>query len=274
MSEQFLTLATLGALSQQVRAQSWLWFLDIDGTLLDIAPSPSAVEVPDDLSVSLDRLADNPCHHVALISGRSLADISRLFPSPLLSKSGNHGAEYFWNQKSWLHSSSQRFLAIRPQLLEAVAPLTQQFPGLFIEDKRYSISVHYRHVSPSLHPTLGNRINTLLSSLNDVVIYPAKLCWEIRPNPGPTKGDAVRTLYAKISPQLLSPIFPIIIGDDRTDEDAFGAISPALTIHVGDGTTQARYRLSSPRHVRELVAAVSRDPHLAGNADHAHGDTV
>ncbi len=260
MSEHYFTLARLYSLSRQFHARSWVWFLDIDGTLLDIAPSPLAVTVPDDLIVSLNRLAESPRHRIALISGRSLADIDQFFPNPLFSKSGNHGAEYYCNNKTWLHYSSRRFLAVRPRVLDTLASLPEQFPGLFIEDKQYSLSVHYRHVNSSQHALLSTILRTRLSSVESITIHPAKLCWEIRPDPGPTKADAVQRLYNQISPQLPKPTLPVIMGDDRTDEDAFGAVNPAVTIHVGNHNrpTQALYRINSPQQVRDLITDVSR----------------
>ncbi len=270
MSEPYLSLATLTGLMKTNHAQSLAWFLDIDGTLLDLAASPQAVKIPEELVVSLDRLARSPYHHVALISGRSLSDIDHLFPNPLLSKSGNHGAEYYCNHELWLHRWSRRFLTVRSQVLEGISALPEQFPGLLVEDKQYSMSIHYRHVDAPQHAALANTLKTCLSSMEGIVIHPAKLCWEIRPQPGPTKGDAVKDLSNKVFPLLPSPVLPVIIGDDRTDEDAFKAISPAITIHVGNNPTQALYRLNSPHQVRELLASVSRDPHFF---THAHSSS-
>ncbi len=268
MSRRLLTATALSQISKQRRVQSWIWFLDIDGTLLDMAPTPSAVRVPINLSASLLRLIQNPRHHVALISGRSLDDIRGLFPNLQLSISGNHGAEYCWAENLWVHNSSQRFLATRPQVLDALSSFERCFPGILIEDKQYSLSVHYRRVDSALHPHLQDVLKECLASIPGITILPAKRCWEIRPNPGSSKEDAVKTLYEKISCTLPHPILPIIMGDDRTDEDAFHALRDSLTIHVGEGLSEAAFWLPSPRHVRDLLSEISRRPHLLLAGDH------
>ncbi|PSR29854.1 trehalose 6-phosphate phosphatase [Sulfobacillus thermosulfidooxidans DSM 9293] len=273
MCKSLLTVPILANISQQYHSQSWIWFLDIDGTLLDIAPSPQSVHVPRILVQALTRLTQNPRHRVALVSGRSLQDIDQLFPINGLSKSGNHGAEYQWANESWLHDSSQRFLAVRPQILQRLLPLSSLFPGLYIEDKQYSISVHYRHVDHSQHPQLAEQLQQRLAFSRDLVIYPAKLCWEVRPQPGPTKKDAVTMLYRILSAGLPEPILPIIMGDDRTDEDAFGALEHGITVHIGQGTSRARFSLPSPQHVRELLAEISAHPELLLATDPGDGGT-
>ncbi|WP_081700383.1 trehalose-phosphatase [Sulfobacillus thermosulfidooxidans] len=273
MCKSLLTVPILANISQQYHSQSWIWFLDIDGTLLDIAPSPQSVHVPRILVQALTRLTQNPRHRVALVSGRSLQDIDQLFPINGLSKSGNHGAEYQWANESWLHDSSQRFLAVRPQILQRLLPLSSLFPGLYIEDKQYSISVHYRHVDHSQHPQLAEQLQQRLAFSRDLVIYPAKLCWEVRPQPGPTKKDAVTMLYRILSAGLPEPILPIIMGDDRTDEDAFGALEHGITVHIGQGTSRARFSLPSPQHVRELLAEITAHPELLLATDPGDGGT-
>jgi trehalose 6-phosphate phosphatase len=252
-------------ISREHQVRSWMWFLDIDGTLLDLASAPDAVVVPGALKAALRRLVSSPSQRVALISGRSLRDVSQLFPHIALSGSGNHGAEFCDGGERWLHPSTEQFMEQHGALLALVAPLSGDYPGLLLEDKLYSLSVHYRHVPEDRREDLALRLRQILDPLAHIQILPAKLCWEVRPSPGPDKGQAVRTLYSRWQNFLPQPSLAVIIGDDKTDEDAFLALPDALSVHVGDGSTNARYRLPNPNAVRSLLTVFSEHlPCLTG----------
>ena len=260
MSDRTFSCRVVEEISCRRQAKSWAWFLDIDGTLLDLAPSPDSVVVPPELSAALSRIAQAPNHRVALVSGRASSDIHRLFGHIAVSSSGNHGAEYLDGAAHWVHESTREFLAEHDRIKEVLAPFPSLFPGTLTEDKTYSFSLHYRHVPRELHQSLAETLAAALQGIPHIQILPAKLCWEIRPAPGPTKADAVRTLYARFQKVLPSPTLAVVMGDDRTDEDAFAAVEGAVTVHVGPGPTAARYRLPSPAAARLFLECLSRHP--------------
>ncbi len=259
MSKQLFDIEVFRHISRERHIQSWMWLLDIDGTLLDMAASPSSVEVPSALTASLRQVAMAANQRLALVSGRSLADISKLFPDVPASKSGNHGAEFFDPPDAWQHPTAVRFARQHALVLSLLQPLARDFPGLFLEDKAYSFSVHYRHVSPLQHEALSLALTKLLSPIHHIQVMPAKLCWEVRPDPGTNKGQAVQTLCDRWQNSLPQPSLPVIMGDDRTDEDAFDALPDALTVHVGGGPTHAFYRMENPAAVRNFFSLVSTD---------------
>ncbi|PSR36999.1 MAG: trehalose-phosphatase [Sulfobacillus thermosulfidooxidans] len=253
MSKPLFSEFTLHRLVCDRHIQSCVWFMDIDGTLLDLAPSPDRVHVPESLLWALGQIAQSPQHRIALISGRALSDIQQRFaPLPLIF-SGNHGAEYQAGPEHWTHENVQAFGRHHDAIAKALAPLRQEFSGLLIEDKTYSFSVHYRQVAAAEGPAVARRVREAMTGIEAIEIVPAKLCWEIRPKPGPTKADAVHVLWQRVQAILPSPTLAVVIGDDRTDEDAFAALPSAVTIHVGDGPTTAQWTLPSPAAVRALL---------------------
>src|SRR5262245_60074526 len=124
-------------------------FLDIDGTLLDIARTPDAVIVPRDLRSSLDKLQDELQGALAFVSGRSLAAIDRLFAPLITPAIGCHGVE--------VRGAGGRVEALAPPLpdwvVQLFADLAQSHSGVLLEDKRYVLSLHYR-LAPEALPAL------------------------------------------------------------------------------------------------------------------------
>ncbi len=223
------------------------WIFDLDGTLLDIAPQPDAVQVPNTLIQTLTGLMRHFQGQVAIVSGRSLPDLIHLLPIPSLTLFGNHGAEARWNGKR-IECAAQGFDlrdldGIRPQLRR----LAQDFPGLQVEDKGWTVSVHVRHVAAPLLDQVEQTLRQLIAA-RDLYLRPAQACWEIGSRQGATKGDAVRWLRRHWqNPEPLA-----IFGDDVTDEDAFNAKGARdVTVIVGSRRpTSAQYCLQTPAELR------------------------
>lgn len=234
----------------------WAWFFDWDGTLVDLAPAPDQIQVPWHLVDDLTQLASHPNHYVSLVSGRQITDLQHWVPGSSLFMSGNHGAEYFLGQDIFLDERVQQTQATMEKLSHMLSSVSQQFPGTVLEDKRHTLSFHYRHMPPSSTSALKTAISDIMKEYQPQLTWSdAKMCFEFRARDGATKGDAVTTLLSHI--HGLEPgktIIPIILGDDRTDEDAFQAHPHAITIHVGlHRPTLAEFRLPSPQSVRTLL---------------------
>lgn len=226
------------------------WIFDFDGTLVDLAERPDAVVVPDPLLENLDALSRQCQGRVAIVSGRGLADLETLLPLSALTLVGNHGVERRTagsTSVSAPNPSVQRQLdRLRPQLMQLAA----QFPGLLVEDKRWTVSVHVRSLPESEHAAVAEQLTYLTHKMPELAVKPAVRCWEIRPAQGTHKGEAVAWLR-----ELWGPVpVPLGFGDDVTDEDLFGALPDGLTTIVGSRRpTRARFALPNPAALRALL---------------------
>lgn len=216
----------------------WAYFLDVDGTLVELAPTPDGIRVDArmlDLLVQAYRLCGGA---LALVSGRTLADLDARLGLKHLPASGQHGLE--WRDAAGAgghHSAADDIRAIAPH----VRALQHRHRQLIVEDKGMSIALHYR-AAPRLGGHLHRSIRALVRSSNrHVEIQAGKRVVEIKPK-GWDKGKAIESFMAR-------PPFagrrPVFIGDDLTDEHGFEVINrmDGVSIKVGSGSTSARYRL-------------------------------
>ena len=232
-------------------------FLDVDGTLIDIAETPDAVLVPPLLPGQLARLSQSLNGALALVSGRSIASLDTLFGPYKFAAAGLHGMEMrsapddpiiraFLNDKGELD-------AARDQLKR----FAKRWPGLIIEDKGIGFAVHFRRV-PKASLEVDREIQDLMATLGpEWTRQDGKMVVEIRPS-GSNKADAVEKL-------MKAPAFrgrtPITIGDDLTDESMFAYANDTLgrSVRVGRGEHQsnAQFTVRSPEAIREWVARLA-----------------
>jgi len=230
----------------------WCLFLDVDGTLLEIAPTPDAVRVDDHLTRLLADVSNALDGAVALVSGRAIAALDRLFAPRRWPAAGLHGLERR-DADGRLHRHEpgrQRLDRVRLTLLYLAA----RTPGILLEDKGLAIAVHYR-AAPEIEPTLRRTLRELTDELApDYHLLEGKQVFELKPSSA-TKADAVRA-FMNESP--FAGRRPIYVGDDVTDLDGFAAVERVggLSVAVGD-RVQAQLRVASPRDVRSLLADLS-----------------
>jgi trehalose 6-phosphate phosphatase len=235
--------------------RDWALFLDIDGTLLELAPTPTEVVVPPDLAELLDNLQHRLGGAVALISGRSLADIDALFPSLTLTAAGQHGAEIR------LAGAATERLGPANGVLAGLVPRVATFaaarPGILVEDKGMTIAVHCRQV-PAYQDELGQFLTDLAAEHADLLeTIRGHRVFEIKPR-NSSKRTAVEHLM-RIAP--FAGRLPLFIGDDRTDEDGFAAVRAlgGHAIRVGqEEPTIATWRMADPACVRAFLADVAK----------------
>jgi trehalose 6-phosphate phosphatase len=230
-------------------SRDWALFLDVDGTLIDIAGHPDAVVVEPAIVDRLEALHECCGGAVALISGRSIAVLERLFPSLHLPMAGQHGAERRDAAGNMAYS-----IAGSTGLARAKARL-QRFvnsnPGLVLEDKGQSVALHYRQ-APTLDGAATYLAERLVHELGSGYrLRRGKMVIEIGPS-GMDKGSAITAFLATPPFRCRLPVF---IGDDVTDEDGFHVVNKASghSIKVGPGPTEARYRLPDARAVSEWL---------------------
>jgi trehalose 6-phosphate phosphatase len=229
--------------------------LDVDGTLLDIAPTPDSVMIPGSLRTNLADLYQGLGGAVALVSGRSIAKLDRLFAPLRLPAAGQHGAEIRLTARSDIDHG-------RPSVrLESLCRRLTDFsamrPGIVVEEKGLSVAAHYRN-AVSHRDELERFIRDCIGDdETDLEILEAQMAFDIKPR-HVNKGTAVGR-FMEVAP--FRGRRPVFIGDDRTDEDGFAA-ALALSgeaIRVGPGAPSiARHCISSPARLREWLRTSAR----------------
>jgi trehalose 6-phosphate phosphatase len=194
--------------------------LDVDGTLIDIGPSPFEVDVPASLCQSLERLLELTGGALALVSGRPIRDIDKLFAPLKLPAIGGHGAELRARGLEITSRAKPLPDKFRKQLTQAAGAAA----GVVVEDKGYSVALHYRK-APQQERRLRALAQAALADLpgEAIEVLPGKAMFEIK-RTGLNKGEAVHALMSQAPFAGRTPVF---VGDDVTDETVF-AVLPAL----------------------------------------------
>ena len=239
------------------------YFLDIDGTLVDLADTPRAVTLHPALPDLVEALYQSSGGAVALITGRSIADADRLFPRRLLPIAGQHGHERrSANGVVTRHRVSPR--ALDPGRL-ALGLMVQRHPKLLLEDKGLSLALHYRrapHLASAAHRAM-HKAQTLLG--DHYSVHRGKRVVELTPA-GKDKGLAIRA-FMREAPFRGRP--PVFIGDDVTDEHGFAMVNKlgGDSIKVGPGQTVAAWRFPSVSAVRAWLEHGTPSPRRCRRAD-------
>jgi trehalose 6-phosphate phosphatase len=225
--------------------------LDIDGTLLDMAPTPREVWVPPGLSTTLNRLLEKTSGALALVSGRSLNDIDLIFAPDQYPVVGGHGAEMR------LATDSEAVATHAPpmerELKRRLAAIAKLSPGILLEDKGYSLALHYR-LAPHAEKAIYEAVSLIRADLPNapIEVLPGKCVCEIK-HSGFTKATGVRELMTHEPFKGRRPIF---IGDDVTDEEVFAIVPEygGLAFSVGRHAKGVAGYFDEPRDVREWLA--------------------
>ncbi len=227
--------------------------LDVDGTLLDLASTPTGVVVPESLRPTLRNLLALGGGAVALVSGRTIDMLDRLFAPLRAPAIGGHGAEM--RVAADAPAIRRHPPGLSEALRERLHALATIDPRLLVEDKLHSIAVHYR-LARRHQGFLEQEIAGIVAAGTDPVeILPGKDVIEVKPKAF-TKGSAVIELmtYPPFSGRT-----PLFIGDDTTDESVL-AILPELSglgFSVGRPMQGAQGVVPSPEHVRSWLARLA-----------------
>ena len=221
-------------------------FLDFDGTLVEIAPAPDAIDVPAGMANALEALDRRLGNRAALVSGRSLEDIARHLGVLHMSRAGSHGAACQWPDGTWLGAQPTG-------LSEAVVMQLQTFArdcGLDYEVKTHGGALHFRS-NPALADAALSFAREIAAS-EELAIKTGKCVVELV-QPGADKGGAVHAFMAQ---EPFAGAVPWFIGDDVTDEDGFAACHAlgGSSVLVGHRPgSAAQYSLPSVSCVREWL---------------------
>lgn len=234
----------LGSLSESARVAL---FLDFDGTLVDIAPSPESILVPEGLAGRLEGLAERLGGRVALISGRSTSNIAAHLGPVRLPRAGSHGVERLRADGSRIGAQPE---ALPDAAEHAVRSFVEGHEGLEFEEKAHGAALHFRS-APGLESEVIDFAENIAEKFG-LAVKQGKCVAELV-HRGVDKAGAVHVFMAE---RLFSGAVPVFIGDDVTDEDGFRAAIElgGFGVIVGDRPdTLARYRLASPEKVHEWL---------------------
>lgn len=227
----------------------WAYFLDVDGTLIDIADTPDAVSVDTALLELIARLHRASGGAMALISGRGLSFLESRLGTLRMPMAGQHGMERRDAAgRLWIHAAPP---AAKSSIKEALVPILARHSGLLLEDKGLTLALHYR-----LTPHLASYAQRLMVRLAAAAgagleVQRGKRVAEVKPS-GIDKGTAVAEYLAESPFKGRRPVF---IGDDLNDEHGFAEVNKlnGISIKVGKGHSCARFRVRDVAAVRHWL---------------------
>lgn len=225
---------------------------DFDGTLSPLVNDPAQASLLPEALSALRQLRALPGIVLAFISGRSVEDLASRVPLPDVVLIGNHGLETRGRGLDGTRGPAEKVRATLERLIAATQAQLGAIPGLRIEDKRLTVTVHYREVDPAHHPRIAEELTRLTATEKDVVLHPGKMVWEWRPDTPWNKGTALFLLRRQLD---IPPEATLFFGDDTTDETVFRTLKNGHTFFVGpEGVpTAARYRLEAPSAVASFL---------------------
>lgn len=231
-------------------------FLDYDGTLAPIVERPELAELRPEIRELLQQLSNY--YPVAIISGRELSDLQDRVGLKNIYYAGNHGLEVIG--PSLKFTQGTQYIEELAQVYQQLYQQLRHILGILIENKRFSLSIHYRLVAESSLSSIQRVINQILQQHPQLIRCEGKKVFEIRPNIDWHKGKAVCWLLTAL--QLEQPdVIPIYIGDDNTDEDAFRMLKQrgiGIIVSKCKQTTAAQYCLFDTTEVQQFLATLLR----------------
>jgi len=233
-------------------------FLDYDGTLVPLARRPELAVPPEDLRTAIGHLAT--LMPVAVVSGRGREDVRQMLNVSGIAYAGSHGFDITdAGGRDLSGDVGDPYLPALKQAAASLAKSLDPISGAFIEDKTYSLAIHYREVHPDEHADVHAAVETEAARHDTLKRTGGKMIHELRPDLEWHKGTAVlRVMDALgLTPDTAAPVY---LGDDETDEDAFAAVrDTGIGIKVGGGSepTAAHFHLASPADVRVFLDRVA-----------------
>ncbi len=221
-------------------------FLDFDGTLVALAETPEAIEVPPALVALLTDLHALLGGALAIVSGRQVDSIDRFLAPLRLPAAGEHGVQ----RRDATGANHEQHTPDLHFVLDAVNELAGKYSGLLVERKHAAIALHYR-LAPELQAVCQETMTRIVTGQPQLELLHGKFVFEVKPS-GVNKGTAIDAFMREAPFAGRRPVFA---GDDTTDETGFAVIQPlgGVAIKVGTGATIAQHGLDSPRAVYEWL---------------------
>lgn len=251
-----LARAPRSAAPQPEAGALWALFLDVDGCIVEFRERPEDVIIPETLLVTLTALKAELGGAIAIVSGRTLEQLDHLFAPLQLPSAGQYGIERR-SADGHLHRAPLPQKSLLDEVHRECYALLPQYPGLKLEDKGWSIALHYR-AAPQLAEPIAREAARIVAPFGGVFeAQPGAMVQEIMPATS-SKGGA---LHAFLREQPFMARLPVFLGDDHADESAFAAVNALGGISIGVGVareTHARYHLPDPAAAREWLACVQQ----------------
>ena len=236
--------------------------LDVDGTLAPIAPRPEEARVPEETRVVLERLVAVPDVTVGIVSGRAAADSLRLVGLQGIWALGNHGMEVLSPEGDLEpHPEAAKHAEAVQRAAQALGRVAEEITGALVENKRWTLSLHYRLVEDERDTQRLLDAARALGAELGLRATEGKKVLELRPPVAVDKGTAAVALAERVG-ALHGEGAVFFAGDDRTDEDAIRSLRArtprAMTVHVGEGAeTAAELVVKTPADLRALLAMIA-----------------
>lgn len=240
-----------------------LLLLDVDGTLAPIVDRAELAMVPEETRRIVAELAARPDVHLALVSGRAAADARRMVDVDGAWVLGNHGCEVLEpDGATTVDPAVVPYASAVAGAAQRLSRLTAPARGVMVEDKRWTVSVHYRLADPAFVPRLREMVAEVARE-SGLHVLAGKMIFELRPPVAVDKGTAVIALAERLG--ALAPGASIFFaGDDRTDEDAFRllrhGVPEAVTVRVDPDDpsgTAAEFAVQGTDEMRALLKRIS-----------------
>jgi alpha,alpha-trehalase len=235
--------------------------MDFDGTLVEFDVNPTAARLVESRQALLQLLGTRIDLSGGIVSGRRVSDLrTRVAAGPSLFYAGLHGLEI---EGPGLHFTHNAIAAAAPTigvLVKELRQATATLPGIVIEDKGFAVVLHVRGVSKADRLHAITRFRALSEPyLKDGTLrmQPGAEIFELLPNVDWAKGDALRCILRHLETEYKQMAWPVYIGDDATDEDAFDEIGESgLTIAVSNRTAGASFSIPDPAGVETFLRAI------------------
>jgi len=248
----------LAELADRRAGRHLLLLFDFDGTLAPFKADPEAVYLNSDVGDRLCRLAKRPDATVGIISGRRLPDLQgRLKAEGEIYLAGFHGLEIQDpGGESFVHPGASAAVSTMQAIAETMRPRLGELPGVFIEDKYFSIALHYRQAAPAVRVVAISRFMDAARAgidSGELRLLPGDCVIELLPGAAWHKGSALQWIRERIE-RIHGPTFTMYVGDDVTDEDAFRAVGPdGIALSASERATGAQFSVSGPEGVKRLL---------------------
>ena len=238
-----------------------LILLDYDGTLTPIVSRPEDAILSSPVREILSSLAQKKSFSVGVITGRSIDEIKQLVNIKGIYYSGNHGLEIDGPGLEYRNTTAFTARTLIDDLAARFARELSDVSGVIIQNKGFSLSVHYRLVKPENEVAIAGIVRRITGPLQDkrkIRVFEGKKVWEIRPPMDWDKGKAVVLIGQKICAGLkLTRLLTVYLGDDTTDEDAFRVLHrpDGWSVYIGpeNETSAAEFYLKSTNEVESFL---------------------
>jgi trehalose 6-phosphate phosphatase len=227
-------------------------FLDFDGTLAPIVADPAAAQLSAATRDALQRIAQQHSIVTTIISGRAVEDLFVRIRIEGVIYGGNHGLEIFGRGLRFVEPLANARRDQLRRLTEVVMAKLRHVPGVIVEDKGLTASIHYRQAAEFDLPAIEEAVRTSVAAAGALFrLNTGRKVLEIVPRTGWHKGAAVQWIIRHLGGDGLLPIY---LGDDNSDEDAFAVLTDAVTVRVsGPPETGAQYRVPDPATVYQFL---------------------